>query len=386
MQAIQPEKLDTLSGTSAPESPLSGDESGKLEEKVQLWRVRPIAKVISLYDDNIFISNTNRVADVIFAVSAGLSFEIGDFRDLKDNYLTAQYVGTGMLYLKNSQENAYNQLAALDGQYIWNKLAVQLSSRYEYLSTPNRDIGGLVKQSLFDNSLRFVYSHSDKTSADFELRQKAFIYVNNLNSYDYAAKLGADYQITEKLALGAEGVGGVLDAQESPTQYYQQFRLRASYDATGKLVFRLSAGVETRELDDLSQMRIDPVFSLGGDYSPFPSTTVSFEAYRRIQASASASGQDFVGTGFMVGIEQQFLQKLSAKLILGYENDTYFATAGQNNVDRIDNYAFVRPEISTIFFTNYKASIFYEFRRDNSNQATYSFYDNRAGIELGAKF
>ncbi|MFA7345174.1 MAG: hypothetical protein WC003_12795 [Terrimicrobiaceae bacterium] len=387
MQAVKPEQVGPpiLPGTSV-ESAAPPDEEGNLQEKIQLWRVRPIFRLVSLYDDNIFISDTNRVSDIIFAVSAGLAFEIGDYRNLEDSYLIVQYVGTGLIYLDNPQEDAYNQLAGLEGKYVWNNLAVELSSRYEYLSTPDRDVGGLVRRSVFDNSLRFVYGYSDKTSADLEFSQNAIIYVDDLDSNNYAVKLGAEYLVTEKLSLGAEGVAGVLNVQESPLQYYQQLRVRAAYDATGKLTFRLSVGVEARELDNLSQTRLDPVFSLGGDYSPFPSTTISFDAYRRVEGSASSAGQDYNATGFVIAIEQRLFEKFSAKLALGYENDAYFSTDDQSGVDRLDNFVFARPELSATFFTHYKASVFYEFRRNESNESNFSFYDNRAGIALAVEF
>ncbi len=63
------------------------------EETRKRWRLTPILAVGVLHDDNIFLSNTNRVADVIWTFSTGLSFELGDFREGKENYLNLFWVG-----------------------------------------------------------------------------------------------------------------------------------------------------------------------------------------------------------------------------------------------------------------------------------------------------
>jgi len=388
MQSLTPETVAPSGNFSLGQATQAAapDESGESQEKIQLWRIVPVFGVISLYDDNIFISNTNRVGDVVFAVSAGLSFELGDFRNLEEDYLIVSYVGTGLIYLNNSAENSYNQFALLDAQYRISNLAIQVKSQYEYLSTPERDVGGLVRRSIFDNSLGFVYSYSDKTSFDLELRQKANIYVDNLDSYDYAIKAGGEYLITEKVALGAEGVVGVLDAEDSPMQYYQQLRVRANYTATGKLTFKISAGVETRQLDAGSNLRVNPVFSLGGEYHPFENTTIALTGYRRIQPSALDRSQDFTATGLELVISQKFFQKFEAELAVGYENDVYFSTDDANGVNRVDNFLFARPSISLTFLTNYRASIFYEYRNNDSNESSFSFYNNRFGLAIEAQF
>ena len=50
------------------------------------------------YDDNIFISNQHRVADEIFTVSGGFTLGLGDYRNLQENYLLAQYQLTGFFF------------------------------------------------------------------------------------------------------------------------------------------------------------------------------------------------------------------------------------------------------------------------------------------------
>ncbi len=149
------------------------EEDGKTVEPAdKLWRIRPRLSASMVYDDNIFISENDRVADVIWAVTAGAAFEMGDFRNLQDNFLIAEWYGTGYFYTNNPDQNAFNQSAALLGQYRWEKLTAQLSSRYQYLTGPDRQVGSFATRHIFSNAVRFNYDYSSKTTFDGEFAQR----------------------------------------------------------------------------------------------------------------------------------------------------------------------------------------------------------------------
>ncbi|MGA7214339.1 MAG: hypothetical protein WBX20_09045, partial [Terrimicrobiaceae bacterium] len=75
------------------------------EPSRKLWRLSPLFSAGVMYDDNIFLTNKNRVADVIWTISAGLAFELGDFRSSSENYLTVQWFGGPVLYTNNPEQN-----------------------------------------------------------------------------------------------------------------------------------------------------------------------------------------------------------------------------------------------------------------------------------------
>ena len=90
----------------------------------KLWRFTPLFSAGVVYDDNIEFSNTNRVPDVIWTISGGLAFELGDFRggSGSENYLSAFWLGSPVFYTDNPDQNNFNQIASLIGQYRWSKL------------------------------------------------------------------------------------------------------------------------------------------------------------------------------------------------------------------------------------------------------------------------
>ncbi len=385
-ESIQDTETGVGATIDASAPPVEIDGKAVAEAQRRLWRIRPKGGAAMVYDDNIFISNTNRVADVIWSVTAGLAFEMGDYRNLKENFLIAEWYGTGYFYTQNPQQNAFNQAAALLGQYRWSKLTGQVESRYQYLTGPDREVGAFTDRQLFVNALRFNYDYSDKTTFDAEFLQNTQIYKSYLDQYDYRLKLGGDYLIFPKVKLGAEGVAGILNVQESPLQYYQQLRARLRYEATGKLAFKVSGGLEFREFQGMSDINLEPVFSLGLEYTPFDGTLISLTGYRDVIGSNSLQGQNYVATGVQLSIQQRVLQKFFVGVAFGYENDTYYATESGIQSDRVDNYIFARPSVSYTIADWVKTGVFYEYRNNDSNISVNSFYDNRVGVELNLAF
>jgi hypothetical protein len=340
------------------------------------------------YDDNVFISHQHKKADEIFTVAAGFTLGLGDYRNLQDNYLLAQYLLTGFFFVKNSQEDAPDQELALKTQFRFSKLTLQTQTRYAYLTGVDRQVGNFVNHSLIDNLVRVNYDYSEKTQFFLSFEQISNLYKNFLSSYEYIGKLGGTYQITPKIRLGGEADFGKLDQDASPSSNYAQLRLLADYNLTGKLSFRLSVGEEIRHYDSEGGLtKATPVFSLGLTYQPFPNTSIGLTGYRNVNASPSIVGENYVATGVALQLSQLLFQRVIVGLSTGYENDQYRATqAAAAEAGRADNYFFIQPTLTYKFRDWLTASLSYEFRRNASNQSNSTFSDNRFTVSLGVNF
>ena len=359
-------------------------EMAREVQEAKKWAFQLRSRVAIAYDDNIFISNTDRVADTILTVIGGISLIYGDWRSRTENFLVADYEPAGVFYFENPNENSFNQVASLAGQYRIQRLTTRLRSQYVYLTGAERDIGDLATRSLINNSLQFTYDLSDKTALTAEGFTDIAIYESFFNSYDYGAKIGADYQILQKVRIGPQFVLGFLDVEDSPFQVYEQIRARATYGATGKLDFEGSAGVEFRQFD--SENRTHFVFSLAANYRPFPGTAATLRGYRRVFGSASLRGEDFIATGVELAISQRFFQRIYLTVAAGYENDEYIEIAEDVNTGRVDNYVYARPAIAFAFTKWVSISAFYEFRNNFSNESEFAFYNNRFGGAIAFQF
>jgi Putative beta-barrel porin 2 len=340
------------------------------------------------YDDNVFISHQNKQADEIFTVAGGFTFGLGDYRNLQQNYLLAQYLLTGFFFVHNSQEDAPNQELALKTQFRFSKLTLQTQTRYDYLTGVNRQVGNFVNQTLIDNLVRLNYDYSDKTQLFLSLEQITNLYQNFLSSYEYIGRIGGTYQITPKIRLGGEADFGELDQDQSPSSTYLQLRLLGDYELTGKLSLHFSAGEEIRHYDSSAgQTNATPVFSLGLTYHPFPDSSIALTSYRNVNASPSLAGENYVATGVALQLSQLMFRRITVGLSAGYENDAYRATeSGTAQPGRDDNYFFIEPTLSYKFRDWLTANLSYEFRRNASNESSSTFSDNRITLTLGVNF
>jgi len=349
------------------------------------WRIVPVFAAGVVYDDNIFVTNTDRVSDLIWTISLGLAFELGDFRGEDENYLVGQWLGIPTIYTRNSEQSAFNQSAFLSGQYRWNKLVAQLQTNFSMFRGPSRQVNTIVATTTFANTLRFQYDYSDKTSFDWAFSQSLSFAESFSSNYQYEVRGGAEYQLFPKTRVGLEGIAGVLDSTGSPLQYSGQGRVRISYSGSEKLSFTLSAGAQVLQIEGGDEIRIFPVFSFTGTYRPFDGTSFGIVGYRNVTGSL-LDGQDIVATGIEISVQQRFFQKFIAQIACGYEYDEYFDTTDEAPTDRVDNFVYIRPRLSYSFIEWLTASIFYEFRQTSSTEAESSFYDNRIGMEIATKF
>ena len=335
------------------------------------------------------LTNSDRVADVIWTASAGLIFELGDFRDQNENYFSAQWIGQPVIYTENSEQNGFNQFAALGFQYRFNKLVMKLDSSYSIVKGSNREVNTITTTQTFWNSLAFGYDYSDKTNFNLAFTQNASLTEDFQNTSQYQVRSGMNYQIFPKTRVGFQGVAGVIVSTDTPLQYLQQALMQVSYSATGKLSFMLSGGVQFLEFEGSDIIKIDPVFSLGVYYQPFYATSLSLVGFRNVVGSSSLAGQDYFATGIELSAQQQFFQKVVAAVSLGYENDSYFGTTPETldtPSNRVDDYVFARSRLTYAFVDWFSASVFYEYRQQASTQENSSFYNNRVGMEIQTKF
>ena len=357
------------------------------EAENRLWRIRPYVKTGVTYDDNIFITETNRTGDIIYNLEGGFSFELGDYRDLQNNYLLLEYLGSGFFFMNHPAQNSFDQNLSLLAQYRVTQLAIQLESTYQTLNGADRQAGAFTSRSLFFNALRFVYTKSEKTDLEFEINQSTNLYPDQISSYISEAQLSFNYKVQPKLSLGLEAILGLDQAQDSPDQVYQTLNALCAYDIAGKLMLKASVGLQLNQyVSGGENMRIIPVFSVGAEYQLFQKTSLALNAYRNLQNSPSLAGQDYIATGFDIGIKQDLSQKIKIALAVGYENDTYISNLVDVNASRVDNFYFFRPGVSYSFLKYLDANFSYEYRTNASNIPQNSWFDNRLNCELSLNF
>ena len=388
--------------------------SGSAEAKHRVFRILPLAGLGYGYDSNITLSNSNALGSSIMSIAGGMNLELGDYREHRNSYLEAGYLGVGTAYDSAPADNTYNQFAHLLGHLKLQRLIAEIESVYSYVNAPNRYVGGFFTTINYFNALRLKYAYSRKTQLLLEASQVSNIYPQGFNSYFNQILLGGDYDITSKVKLGAEAIVGANPAQQSPTRYYQILNGRLHYDLTGKLALKATAGVQQSEYASGGMpTRLTPVFSVGYEYRLFSDSkagatdtakprmplftshqmsevlsdsSLVMNLYRNQQVSPNFQGQDYIATGIQAGINKSFGRHWSVNLSFGYENDAYLANQQNVQATRSDNYVFIRPGIDYKFLKYLDLSLFYERSFNHSSIQAYAWNDNRLGMELKTAF
>jgi len=385
----------TLGGETVSPSELHGGEPRRFHYSFGLT-------IRAVYDDNIFISNTDRVSDWYFAIEPRLTVGFGDIEGRNENYFRLDYMPSIILYADHSNEDAVSHLIMLEGQYRFSRLTLNLSQEVYILDGTNLnsivdttglfanlDVSQPTRLNLFITRLRANYELSAKLFLTGEFDAQIYDYPDDdfFSSQIISGGLYINYNVTPKLTIGAGGTFG-YDWVEDPNvdQPFEQANFRLNYQVTGKLGLSASVGAEFRQFNDHRGDYVSPVFELGAIYHPFDGTTFTLAAGRRILNSGFFPDQDFATTYVVGRIQQRLLRRVYLGLGFGYENSDYFGTTSGVNATRNDDYWFVEPSVDVLITRWLSVGAYYLHREDNSNIDFFSFDDNQVGVRATFRF
>jgi hypothetical protein len=401
-------RTDLAPPPSAPTTPLGGFESKSMMtggENVSSAEPRRFhynlrLTVRGVYDDNIFISHTDRVSDYYFAIEPAITVGFGDIEGRGGNYIRLDYMPSVILFVDHSDENAVEHLIRLEGQYRFSRLTLNLTQEVAILDGANLnstldttgllaniDVSARTRLNLYTTRLRANYELSGKLFLTGEFDASIFDYPDFISSEIISGGLYINYNWMPKVTVGIGGTFGYDFVDDpNPDQTFEQANVRITYQATGKLNFTASGGVEFRQFDGHRGDRITPVFEAGAIYRPFDGTSVTLTAGRRMLNSGFFEDQDFAATYVVLRIQQRLLQRIYLGLATGYENADYFATARGVSATRNDDYYFVEPSVDVLITRYLSAGVYYLHRQDCSTFDFFSFYDNQVGVRATVRF
>ena len=361
---------------------------------------RLLLTVRGVWDDNIFISHTNRVSDYYFAIEPQITIGVGDIEGRNKSYLRLDYMPSAILFVDHSDEDAFNQLIHLEGGYNSGRLTLTLSEDIALLESANlnsfydttglwanTDASGPTRVNIFYTRLRADYQLTGKVFLQGEFDSPTYAYPSQISDYTISAGLYVYYNWLPKVSVGVGGTFGYtwVDAP-STDQTFEQINVRLNYEATAKLGLYASAGVEFRQFDGNRDTYDSPVFEVGATYNPFSGTTLTLAAGRRIYNSGYLANQDFASTYVVGRFQQRLFRRVYLGLAAGYENSDYIATHRDVSATRTDDYWFIEPSVDVLITRWLSAGVYYLHREDISNQDFFSWEDNQVGVRATLRF
>jgi hypothetical protein len=356
--------------------------------------------VRGVWDDNIFISHTNKVSDYYFAIEPQVTIGFGDIAGHNTSYLRLDYMPSAILFVDHSDQDAFNQLIHLEGGYSTGRLTLTLSQDIALLESANlnsffdttglwanTDASGPTRFNFFYTLISASYQLTGKMYLQGELDSPTYFYPSHISDYTLSGGLYLYYNWLPKLSVGIGGTFGYVWVDSPSTnQTFEQVNLRLNYDVTAKLALYASAGVEFRQFDGNRDTYDSPVFELGLTYHPFEGSYISLAAGRRIYPSGYVEDQDFGATYVAARFQQRLFHRVYLGLAGGYEHSNYFATDRNVNATRDDDYWFIEPSVDVLITRWLSTGVYYLHREDISNDDFFSWEDNQVGVRATLRF
>ncbi|MDG2125027.1 MAG: outer membrane beta-barrel protein, partial [Verrucomicrobiales bacterium] len=339
-----------------------------------------------VYDDNIFLSAREEVADVLYVISPGVSIHLGDAVERARSYLYLNYNPEVVFFQETSEENAVDQNLEVGGAWKGAKLSVAATAGYQNLHGTTADVGGRADRQVFYGNVVLSYGWGGKTSIESGFYFEQSDYGDLSDTRESRNESFVDYQLTEKTSLGLGAAFGKLEAigVEGGGQNFQQLLFRGRSQIGAKLAVhgRIGADFRQSEVGD----DVMPVFGIGVIYEPASGTAVSFNASREVAPSAFEAGEVYTRTAAEMGLEQRIMRRWKVGLEGGVEQLDYEAATEDAEGVREDTGYFVRPSVRYDFREGMRGELFYLLRKSDSNVVEQSYGSNQVGVSLGIDF
>ena len=397
---LTPAQVQVLQSGSTPGT-APGSTSGRaVSETPRRFQYNFSASERNVYDDNINISSSNRRSDFYFAIEPAMAIGFGDSESVSSFSLI--YRPSLFLYLDNSQDDTVQHVIRLQAAHTFGRLALSLTQDMQILNgadlnsisdptghNANTDVGGRTRHDIYMSALSGTYQLSGKLFLSSAGNLSIDDYPNGqIGSKSFSGNLFINYEYREKIVVGLGGTGGYSIADDSsPDQIYEQANVRVGYNATAKIRFNASTGVEFREFSNNSRgIYVSPVYALDAAYQAFDGTSITLGGSRHTANSASLAGQDYVSTDIHCAVSQRFMQRISLGIAAGYQNSEYISIINGIAATRSDNYYYVEPSVNVNITRFWTAGAYYLHRNNASSFNFFSFYDNQVGFRTTVTF
>lgn len=343
------------------------------------------------YDDNIYLTNTNKKDSFISSTKIGAMYE----GKVPNSSLQGKFsaVGGYNAYTENNSNNGYWD--ALANAEIFND-NFTLGDRFLLTSDPaNNELTERAKRIQNTAYASYITSKEKMFSIGFKVSDVFDRYLKSrwesLNRNRINAGVGAYYNISNKTSLFVEYTYTDVDYDKNKNNNSDGgiVALGVEGQIASKVKGTAKATYNYRNYDhDLADY--DNYADLFGyevslTWKPTFKNEIRLTGKRDFEETVYTNNRYFISTGVNLYASQKVMDKFTLGLTLGYDNLAYQkAVAG---VKRSDDVYTVRPEANYQFKDWLSAGVWYQFRKRASNVSDSLEYDNnRAGVFVKAIF
>jgi hypothetical protein len=224
--------------------------------------VRPQLSGYSEFNDNVFYQEENTKSDVIFSLSPGVLFLVGD--NLPEaNHLSLDYRLEQLFHVDRSDLDATQHHLEFGGRYATERTSIEGTDRFDFLSSPlgggSIIAGRKVTRLLFDDLYRLDYRFGKRTGVYVEAEHSTVDYSGSLPLFDsrtLQGTFGFEWAYSTDTKFFGEAYYGVttLDsnttAADPPGKKFVGGFVGARGNFTEKLTGVVKLGYEVNEFEN----------------------------------------------------------------------------------------------------------------------------------------
>ena len=110
-----------------------------------------------VYDDNIYISPTNKQSDVLWTIAPSVTLGAGDYHEQQASLLSISYTPSFIFFTDQSRNNAIDHDAQFSGQWRPGPWKLGFQQVYQNYSGGVVDVGNRVNRQIYNTALEGVY-------------------------------------------------------------------------------------------------------------------------------------------------------------------------------------------------------------------------------------
>jgi hypothetical protein len=340
---------------------------------------RPHLNAMFTYGNSLRSSAGANENTVIEQISPGSLFQIG-------NHWQLDYTPTLNYYSSKDFKDNVGHNVLFSGGANYGDWVFTLSQVYSRSSQPLIETGVQTDQESFVTALGASYYLNSKLMLELGIDQSFLTAQAFTSSRDWSTMDWLNYQISNRLSVGAGLGGGYESVSPGPDMSFEQFQAKINFRVATKITLDIHGGGEVRQiLISHAGNLVNPIYGASVQYHPFEYTTVSLSGNRTVAASL-LQGQVSEMTTISLAVNQRLLGFLYLTLSGGFSNNRYIASTAGLALNRQDDIASFAASLAYSFSQRGSISIFYNFSDNSSSVAGFDYSSSQVGLQLGYRF
>jgi len=329
------------------------------------------------YTEGLLAAPSNSVNSSVHTIALGATVDLG-------RHWTLDYTPTIQVYSDKAFNNNVGHMASLMGSVSYEDWVFSLSQTYSKSDSTLVETATQTEQQQFSTSLNASCQLNEKFSTDMSLGQQISDVTGGQGIRAWSLSDWLNYQIAQRIFIGIGGTFQYVDVDTGPNQLSESLQARLRWRATEKISFSVRGGLECRQtLNDAYKDSLSPIYGADLQYAPFKHTQISLYANRSSDSSQlyNILSQSTESTSVGLTLNQRLFENYNLSTGVNYTHADYKTTyLILSNVRTDDNYS-ISVGLNRTIFKRGSVGVSYQYGKNTSNQAGYSYLSNQIGLQ-----